>query len=884
MAERGAKAGLRAGVRARLSGPSLFAALVVAPLFVVGSTTGFLADASIWTVIGLLVGAKVITSIAYAWWGSARSGWQLSARVGAQILTIAAVIYGIGWGPTLAIGLLFGVLENIRSSGSAVALPSVIWSVVGIALGQVAIGFGVVPSLVDQPLVHGLAVLAALGLTFSIQLIGWTTSEKEVAERELRQSDDRLKALVQHASDIIMIIGPDGLLGYVSPAFHRVLGYDLDTALGQRALDFAHPDDVDAARTSLQSVAHRHGEAARTEVRMRHADGTWLWFDASVTNLLEDVGVEGTVANLRDINDRMRSQRELGEAEERFRGAFENAPIGMAMADVDGRLFRVNRAMAHMLGYEPHALLGRRVSDLTYPDDRAMSRREMERLVSGEIDRYRLEKRYLHADGHPLWTSLSVCLVHSADGDPLYMIGQIEDITERKEIAEQLAHAAIHDDLTGLPNRTLFVERLDASLQRAERRNRHVGVIFLDLDRFKLVNDSLGHATGDQLLRVVAERLRGAIRSNDTVARFGGDEFVVLCDNVADDGTVKDVADRVAEAIARPVSLYDQEVFVTASLGVVISGRPDDSPERLVRDADVAMYLAKDHGRARTEVFDEGSHERAIEHLKTGSDLHRAIDRGELRTHYQPIVELETGRVRGFEALVRWQHPTRGLVYPGDFIQLAEDAGLIVPIGFWVLEEACRQTAHWQSCRVDGPPLWVSVNLSPRQLSDGSLPEELGRILERTGIDPGCVWLELTESALMGDVEAARSVLGALRDQGVHLAVDDFGTGYSSLAHLKRFPVEALKVDQTFIDGLGQEPEDTSITTAVINLAHSLGIVAIAEGLETQQQLAELRTMGCDFAQGFLFGKPRAPSVLGDRPADDLVAWQMDAAGNALTA
>jgi diguanylate cyclase (GGDEF)-like protein/PAS domain S-box-containing protein len=865
-----------AGLRSRLTGPSLIAVLIVAPLFIIGSATGLLADASVPVIIGLLVGAKLVTSGAYALWGEVDDGWRLYARVGVQVMAIGVVIYGIGWGPTLAIGLLFGVMENVRASGSKATLPSMVGCVVTIAVGQLAIAIGVVPSLVEPPLVHGLGLLAAIGLLFAIQLIGWTTTEKEVAEQELRQSDERLQALVEHASDITMVIRPDGTLAWVSPAFERVLGHAAEDALGRLALGYSHPDDADTARLSLRTATERGGETARTEVRMRHADGSWMWFDASVTNLFDEPAIEGVVVNLRDVSERVNARRELMEAEERFREAFEGAPIGMALADLDGHLFRVNRAMAGMLGYEQHELVGKAITEITYADDLEVSRNEMRRLIEGEVAHYKLEKRYVHAAGHPLWVSLSVSLVRSPDGEPLYQIGQLEDITERKAISERLHHAAIHDALTGLPNRALFVERLATALARAEHHDHRVGVIFLDLDRFKLVNDSLGHATGDRLLKVVADRLCHAIRSGDTVARFGGDEFVVLCDEVADEAAVREVAERVAAEVARPVALSGAEVFVTGSLGVVLSGRPADSPDALVRDADAAMYLAKDHGRARIEVFDERAHVRALDHVRMGGDLHRAIDRGELRVHYQPVVDLETGRVRGFEALVRWMHPTRGLLLPAAFIPLAEETGLIVPIGSWVLEEACRQTVEWQRRRHDEAPLSINVNLAPRQLAEPSFPDELHRILTSTGIDPDAVWLELTEGALMEDVANVRRELETLRGRGVHLAVDDFGTGYSSLAHLKRFPVEALKVDHTFVDGLGNEPEDTSIVTAVINLAHSLGMAAVAEGLETRQQLAELRTMGCDFAQGYLFGAPRSPDEIGERPADDLVAWQHD--------
>jgi diguanylate cyclase (GGDEF)-like protein/PAS domain S-box-containing protein len=858
--------------RTRLSGPSLLATLAVVPLFWLGREEKLIADVSIWTLLVMLVGAQVLTALAYARWPGSATGWKLYARVGTQLLFIGAIIYTIGWGPTLAIGFLVGVADNIQFSGSKAARPAIVWSIVAIALGECAIAAGIAPSLVHEPLVHGLAALAAVGVAYTIAMLGWSTARREVAERELRESESRFRALVQQQSDIIMVIGSDGLLRYVSPAFERVLGYRAADVVGQRGLDIAHPDDVEGARQAVVAVLEGH-DVGRTEARLRHKDGEWLWFDVSTMNMLDEPGVGGFVSNLRDMSERKRNENVLREAEERFRSAFEHAPIGMGLADEGGQLFRVNRAMADMLGYEPEALLGLRIRDITYPDDWSTSEREMQRMFAGEIEGYRMEKRYVHADGRVLWGEVSVSLVRSPDGDPLYQVGQIVDITERKAIAERLAHAAIHDPLTGLPNRVLLVDRLEHALHQAQRRQSKVGVIFLDLDRFKLVNDRLGHAAGDELLRVLSERLRNAVRPGDTVARFGGDEFVIVCDDVAYEREVVDVAERIAEMIARPATIVAREVFVTASLGIVITRRAGHSAGELLRDADAAMYRAKDQGRARIELFDEGAHRLAVSNLETGADLHRALERSEFRVHYQPIVDLEVGLVRGLEALVRWQHPTRGLLNPDDFIGLAEDAGLIVPLGKWVLEEACKQTVRWQESQRRQENFGVSVNLSPRQLADPSLPEDLERILHVTGIDPGMVWLELTEGALMHDVDAAVRALEALTAQGVRLAVDDFGTGYSSLAHLKRFPVELLKVDQTFVDGLGRDPEDTSIVGAVVSLAHSLGLSAIAEGLETPLQLAELRTMGCDYAQGFLFGAPKSAEAIGDHPADDLSPW-----------
>jgi diguanylate cyclase (GGDEF)-like protein/PAS domain S-box-containing protein len=858
--------------RHRLVGRSVLAVLLLTPLFWLGRREGFVASESLWAIIGVLLLGLLATASVYTRLPGAQQGGRLVVRVAVHSAAVGAVIYAIGWGPTLAVGFLVVVAENLRLSGSRAMRPALMAVVGALGLGQLAIAIGLAPSFIEEPLVHGLALFVALGIIFIGLWLGWAEADKETAELVLRASEERFKALVQHASDIIMVIGLDGTVVYVSPAFQRLLGYLPGQALGRQARDFMHPDDVEEMQRSLGATPSP-GRIVRANVRASHVLGSWHWFDARVTDLRHDESIGGLVANMRDVSDEMEAQSDLREAEERFRGAFEDAPIGMALADPEGRLFRVNRALAHLLGYEPEEMLGVRISEITHPDDWTQNVREMRRLFAGEISGYKLEKRYLHATGAIVWVSVSVSCVRDDDGAPRYMIGQVEDITERRAIAERLAHAAIHDTLTNLPNRLLLGDRLAFALDQARRRGTRVGVIFLDLDRFKMVNDSLGHAAGDDLLRVLGDRLATAIRPGDTVARFGGDEFAVLCDGVTDEAEVLDIAARLAAAVARPVRLTEREVFVTASVGVVLS-RSADTAETLLRDVDAAMYRAKEAGRARIEVFDETSHSRAVAELEIDTDLHRALERREFRVHYQPIVELETGRVSGFEALVRWQHPARRLLLPREFIALADETGLIVPIGEWVLEAACRQTMQWQQHHESERPLTVSVNLAPRQLADPTFPEQLARILHATQIDPDTVWLELTEGALMNDAAASISALQTLREQGVHVAVDDFGTGYSSLGHLKRFPVESLKVDQTFVDGLGRDPDDTSIVAAVVNLAHSLGLAAVAEGLETEVQLAELRTMGCDFAQGYLFGAPKASDEIGDDPASDLRTWQ----------
>lgn len=693
-------------------------------------------------------------------------------------------------------------------------------------------------------------------------------SERKAAEDTLRASQERFRSLVQHASEFVLIYSADSRIAYASPAVGRFVGGDASRLVGTDQSDLLHPDDRDRFVAGLRGLAESGGRTGSFLARLRRHDGEYRSLEVVATNLLDNPSVAGVVVNARDVTDRLQAEGALRESEERFRSAFEFAPIGMALAEQSGRIVRCNEALAHMLGRSAADITGLTIRDITHPDDWADNDDRIHRLYAGELRGYQLEKRYLHADGHPIWVSVSVSAVRDANGVTQYMIGQIEDITERKAIGERLVHQAIHDPLTGLPNRLLFMDRLRDLMGRTHRRRHRVAVLFVDLDHFKVINDSLGHEAGDQLLLAVGHRLRRMLRPTDTVARFGGDEFTILCPDVDDPESVTRLAERVLEEIARPVWLVDGEVFATASIGIACSmQRPDapESPETLVRDADAAMYRAKELGRRRVEFFDQRLRARTVEHLHIGNDLHRALERSEFELHYQPILELETGRVSGFEALCRWRHPDRGLTGPVDFIGLAEETGLIVPLGAWVLQTACSQLAAWQAEQPDEDhPLTVSANVSPRQLAEPSFPGQIRDVIRRSGIRPGSLWLELTETALMHDTESATSTLRALRGLGVHLAVDDFGTGYSSLTHLKRFPIEALKIDQSFIRGLNRDPEDAAIVTAVVSLGHALGLTSTAEGVETPEQLADLRVLGCEYAQGNLFAEPMPGSMVSE--------------------
>ena len=474
---------------------------------------------------------------------------------------------------------------------------------------------------------------------------------------------------------------------------------------------------------------------------------------------------------------------------------------------------------------------------------------------------FRHRFHYEHASGTVLIGDTSISVIEHPDGRR-YLIGQVQDVTRENAIAERLAYSAHHDELTGLLNRTAFMERLASALIRRSA-GETLGLIFLDIDRFKLINDSLGHAAGDRVVKAVGQRIRLAAGDDATVARFGGDEFVVFLSEADGGGRIDALANHLAEVVTEPMSLLDGESFVTASVGVAKADRPWVTAESLMRDADAAMYQAKDRGRNRVEYFEAAHRDSVVRLHHLGNDLHRAIDRDEFALLFQPIVELRTGRLAGFEALVRWDHPERGIIPPADFIELAEDTGLIVAIGELVMDRAMQQLAAWkQRLGEAADPLTVAINLSARQLGGPELIQQVSDALARSALDPSCVWFEITESALVIDVERSSDVLHELRRLGVRFAIDDFGTGYSSLNYLQRFPVEAIKIDRSFVRGLREGSDDETIVSAVTHLGHSLNLVVTAEGVERVNQLVRLRELGCDHVQGMLIGPPQtAPEI-----------------------
>jgi diguanylate cyclase (GGDEF)-like protein/PAS domain S-box-containing protein len=822
------------------------------------------------------------------------------------------------------------------------------------------------------------------------------TERKEVEEVS-KESEERLRTLLQNTSDIITLLEPDGTVRYISPAVERVTGYRPEEQIGINAFGSVHPDDRERALNAFSEILKGPGLHPPLEFRVPHKDGSWCYLEHVVNNLLDDPAVSGVVVTSRDVTERKEAERKLREAEQRYRTLVEQVPAVVYTQEIgssDSATY-MSPQIETLTGYSPEDCKDPDLRwDMVHPEDREWLQAEEERTgAPGEV--FATEYRVIHRDGRTKWVrneSVMIedemsgtrywqgfmlditerktfeealerlshrhemvlksagegifgldldgnatfvnpaaarmtgweaeelverpqhevlhhtktdgspypreeCPIHAVledgitysrdnevfwkkDGTsfpveyvstPIRQEGEVvgavvtfKDITERKVLEQQLHHQAFYDPLTGLPNRALFMERLQHASTRANRRDSRVTVLFVDLDDFKVINDSLGHIAGDQLLKAVAERVKACLRPEDTAARLGGDEFTILVEDVASVGEGVQIAERIAEVLQPPFTLDEQQVFTTASIGIVLSGPTHERAENLLRHADLAMYRAKHKGKARYEIFEPSMNHEALRRLRLENEIRGALERGEFRVYYQPVLTLDGGRISGAEALVRWEHPQRGLLLPEEFLPVAEETGLIAQIGEGVLRDACHQMRAWQQRYSTIPPLTVSVNLSPRQLFS---PELVAEILAETEIDPGSLQLEITEGMLMGNgVRSASKTLRSLKELSIQLAVDDFGMGYSSLSYLKLFPVDFLKIDRSFIAGLGQDAngasKDAEIVSAMIELTHALGLEAIAEGVETTEQLTQLRNMRCDLAQGNYFSKPLPSEAL----------------------
>ncbi len=712
-------------LQTELTDPTLWVLPLVAAAFCLLRWLGLIAPEPYWVYVAVVLGAGLVRLVHSSLWAESHQPWQRNANIGASMAVIAVVAYCTGWGPILSIGFIFGAVTALQTFDSTVTWPCLIWTTICMVLGQVAIAVHLAPSLIREPTVQGVAGLGLLGALVVIELLGSAAADQERLARELRRSERRFSALVTRSSDIVTIVSPEGSIQYASPAFEVVLGYPIAEAQRLHGPALIHPDDIAGLREALEATTSPDA-TVHQEIRLLSSSGEYLWFEAAMTNLIDDPDVNGIVANMRDV-------------------------------------------------------------------------------------------------------------------------------TRRKDAEDRLAHAALHDPLTGLPNRSLILNRIEQMHARARRHHTPTASLFIDLDDFKDINDTLGHEAGDQLLAGVAARLVTALRDGDTVGRLGGDEFVVLVEDASLAVEAQALAERIRELLATPfqISASDVPIRVTASIGIADGDRAEAG--ELLRDADIALYRAKAAGKDRSVTFVPAMHEEINDQRAIEIDLQNALEDRQFFLQYQPTIDLTTGVFNGVEALLRWRHPDRGLIQPNGFIPALESSGLILPVGEWVLHEACRQGLEWHR---QGHPIAMSVNVSAVQLERDRIIDDVDGALAETGFDPGMLILELTESTLMNDVEATLARLNLLKALGVRLAIDDFGTGYSSLSYLRQFPIDVLKIDQSFVSGMTETKESAAIVHTLVQLGKVLGLTTVAEGVESAEQRDRLRAEGVHVGQGYLFSGP----------------------------
>ena len=679
------------------------------------------------------------------------------------------------------------------------------------------------------------------GSVTGIIRISSSIADELAMQEALEASEHRFRSLVAHAADGIAVLDALGQISFISDSLCELLCVTASDVLGQPALDFLEPLD-------LNEMWYRDGgqgePGGTVELMVQSADRKVI-FEAVRTNLLDDPAVGGIVWNLHNVTDQHRAAAALAESERKYRSIVETAEEGICVFDQDGTIVFSNPKLAALLAYHEDNLEGRSLFDFISPTDHAMF---ASKLASRHFDsRDQYELIFLRADGLACHALIASSLTPTADDGSNNTLAMVTDITDRKRVERENARLTLEDLLTGLASRALAIDRINQVLAGQARHPSLAAVLILDLDDFKKINDSLGHSVGDEILCITAQRIRSAVRPQDTVARISGDEFVVVLEALDGVSDAVTAAQRLSDIMRSPFTIAGRELVVTASIGIALT--PAADAESFVRDADIAMYQAKERGGACYELFDPSLRARAAARLEIEADLRNAIENEQFRVCYQPILKSD-GHIVGFEALARWEHPTRGPIPPGEFIPVAEQTGLIVTLGAWVLDTACRDAALWR--QFPGfSDLVMSVNLSGRQLSGSNFVGAVTTALRTHDLEPSALCLEITESLLMEDSVTVTNALGALSELGVTLAVDDFGTGYSSLLYLRHFPVAALKLDRFFVAGIEHNTKDAAIAKAVIDLAHSLDLYAVAEGVETAGQFDVLKKMGCDYAQGY---------------------------------
>jgi diguanylate cyclase (GGDEF)-like protein/PAS domain S-box-containing protein len=702
-------------------------------------------------------------------------------------------------------------------------------------------------------------MLARLGGDFNRRLlIAEDVTERNRAERALREAKQRYTALVGDSYEAICLVDAEGGILYLSPSLHRMFGYDEDELLGRDGFALLHREDVSRLEELRRELLARPGMTVMFECRARQKSGEWRWLQGIAVNMLEDPSISALVLNYRDVTDRRRAENALRQGQQS--GGVDDWVFEL---DREGRFTYCSPAVERMIGYKPEELVGRAMTDFYFPESRDKVAQFFTRIVTARTGWTDLVQRLRHRDGSECFVEASAIPLFDEQGELTGFRGSDRDVTSRARFEQKVRYGSRRDPLTGLPNRLYFQERLAAVLARIGRNGsgEQTAVLFIDLDHFKLINDTFGHAVGDNALQVIASTIRSVAGHDDNVARVGGDEFTVFLPGVEGVAEAQQVAKLIFDTISVPLVLERNQVHVCTTIGIALAPWDGDTSAALIRNAEHAMHRAKELGRGRVQHFTPEMREQQARQMALESDLRRALERGELLLHYQPIFDARSREMVGVEALLRWQHPSRGLLPPDEFIAIAERTGQIVPVGAWVLRQACLDLQRLRAAR--GADLRVSVNLSARQLQEPELVETMRTIMSETGTDPRLVELEITESVAMQNAEATLATLQALKEMGVSLAVDDFGTGYSSLLYLTRFPIDTVKIDRQFVGNVTSDPGAAAVVGAVVALAHSLQLKTVAEGVETPEQQDFLLSHMCAEVQGFLFARPVAIDELG---------------------
>lgn len=691
-------------------------------------------------------------------------------------------------------------------------------------------------------------------------------TERKLAEEALRKSEE-YRNLFKHANDAIVIFEPESeIVLDVNDYACKMYGYSREEFLGRSLKEMSANAD-----RGEQHVARLLKDGANESFENIHyrKDGT----QANIlinSSIIEFEGRPAVLSINRDVTARVKADGALRESEYKFRTLVENMSEGLVHLDADDRIVFTNRRFCEMIGYAEEELIGQNASQLLLDEEgRKIVEKANQRRRQGIADDYELQ--LMTSKGNMICSLVGAVPTFDTDGNIIGSMSVHTDITERKRAEEQLLHNAMHDALTGLPNRPLFLEHLRRAMGRSPRNKKTFAVLFLDFDGFKLINDSLGHLEGDSLLKMIARRLESLIRGNDVVARLGGDEFTVLLDELTNSKDALFVVERIQDILKEPFNLNGREVFISASIGIALRDPKYKTPEEILRDADIAMYRAKSNGKGLHEIFNREMREQVSDRLRLETELRLALERGEFSVFYQPIMQLASNKLIGFEALVRWFHPERGTIMPGEFIPIAEETGLIVPLGELVLRESCRQLEKWHRQFPSKNDLTISVNLSCKQFMQHDLVGRIAEILRETGLEARFLRLEVTESHVMENSHLAITIMNRLRELGVLLSIDDFGTGYSSLSYLQRLPINYLKIDRSFINLMTSNHENGEIVRAIVMLAKNLNMQVVAEGIETEEQASKLVDLDCTFGQGYLYSRPtnaeQAEAILENIPA-----------------